>query len=46
MDENKTVGSDGRATYYGSMAVDTTIPRLDAHPVINQKSIFMGAKNF
>jgi len=35
-------GSDGRAQYYGAMAVDTTIQRLDAQPVSQRKSIFMG----
>jgi len=39
-------GSDGTAQYYGSMAVDTTINRLDAIPVSERKSIFMGASNF
>lgn len=42
MDESKTTSSDGRATYYGQMTVDTTIQRLDAHPVNTKKSIFMG----
>ncbi len=46
MKENKMAGSDGMGTYYGTMAVDTTIQRLDANPVIKQKSIFMGSKNF
>lgn len=31
---------------FGSMAVDTTIQRLDAIPVSTRKSIFMGAKSF
>lgn len=31
---------------YGSLAADTTIQRLDAHPVSKQKSIFMGASSF
>lgn len=31
---------------YGSMAVDTIVQRLDAIPVSNRKSIFMGAKGF
>jgi len=31
---------------FGSMATDTTISRLDAIPVSNRKSIFMGAKSF
>lgn len=31
---------------YGALAVDTTVQRLDAHPVSTRKSIFMGANNF
>lgn len=36
----------GVGTMYGSMAVDTTVPRLDAHPVSERKSIFMGSTTF
>ncbi len=36
-------GSDGTAQYYGTMAADSTIQRLDAIPVNQRKSIFMGA---
>jgi len=43
MDETRTAGADGMAQYYGTMAVDTTVQRLDAIPVSNRKSIFMGA---
>jgi hypothetical protein len=32
--------------YYGSMAVDTVVQRLDAYPVSSRKSIFMGAESF
>lgn len=46
MQENRTTGSDGMGQYYGSMAVDTTIQRLDALPVTSQRSVFMGANNF
>lgn len=42
MDESKAVSSDGNATYYGQMSVDTVTQRLDAHPVTKKKSIFMG----
>jgi len=31
---------------YGSMAVDTTVQRLDAIPVSSRKSVFMGASSF
>ena len=44
--ENKTTGADGAAQYYGQMAVDSTIQRLDARPVSTRKSIFMGANSF
>lgn len=43
MQENITTGSDGMGKYYGSMAVDTTVQRLDAHPVNPKKSLFMTA---
>lgn len=43
MDETRTAGADGMAQYYGTMAVDTTVQRLDAIPVSNRKSVFMGA---
>lgn len=32
----------GVGTFYGSMAADSTIQRLDAHPVGNTASVFMG----
>lgn len=31
---------------YGQMVVDTTVQRLDAHPVSQRKSVFMGATEF
>ncbi len=43
---NNTTGSDSMGQYFGTMAVDTTIQRLDARPVSSRKSIFMGAQNF
>lgn len=46
MQQNTTVGADGIGQYYGAMAVDTTIQRLDAIPAKERKSIFMGAVNF
>lgn len=46
MDESTTVAADGHGKYYGAMAVDSVIQRLDAHPVGSRKSIFMGAGNF
>lgn len=44
--EDRPTNSEGGMQFYGSMAVDTTIQRLDARPVSNKKSIFMGANNF
>lgn len=38
--------SEGGMQYYGQMAADTTIQRLDATPVSTRKSVFMGANNF
>lgn len=46
MDQRQTTGADGVGQYYGAMAVDTTIQRLDARPVSTRKSVFMGANNF
>lgn len=46
MQENKIVSSDGMGQYYGSMAVDTIVNRIDAHPVNTQKSFFMGSSSF
>lgn len=46
MQQSTSTGADGMGQYYGSMAVDTTIQRLDALPVSSRKSIFMGASSF
>lgn len=43
---NTSQGADGMGQYYGTMAVDTTLQRLDAVPVSNRKSVFMGAVTF
>lgn len=44
MQEKTVTGADGYGQYYGQMAADTTIQRLDAHPVNStKKSVFMGA---
>jgi hypothetical protein len=42
MDETKTISQDGSGTYYGQLVAKTTIQRLDALPVNNRKSVFMG----
>ena len=40
-------GSDHQGNqYYGTMAVDTVVQRLDAYPVSTRKSLFMGNNNF
>jgi len=46
MQQHTGTGSDGMGQYYGAMAVDKTIQRLDALPVSKKKSIFMGANSF
>lgn len=43
MQQNISTGSDTSGQYYGSMAVDSIVQRLDAIPVSNRKSIFMGS---
>jgi hypothetical protein len=44
--KDSVTSNEGAMQYYGTMAADTTIQRLDAHPVSSRKSIFMGANNF
>lgn len=44
--QDRPTSSEGGMQYYGSMAVDTTIQRLDANPVSTRKSIFMGSGAF
>jgi len=46
MQEDKIVSQQGNFSYTGSIVVDSTIQRLDAHPVSERKSIFMGAQAF
>jgi len=43
MRDTVSAGADQMGQYYGSMAVDSTVQRLDAHPIGGSKSIFMGA---
>lgn len=35
-------GAEGGHSFYGNMVADTTIQRLDAHPVNQRRSLFMG----
>jgi hypothetical protein len=46
MDQATLTAGDGYGQYYGAMAVDTIVQRLDAHPVTKRKSLFMGASGF
>jgi hypothetical protein len=46
MQQNVSTGADGMGQYYGSVAVDTTVPRLDAIPVSTRRSVFMGVTSF
>lgn len=39
-------GGDSMGTYYGNMTVEKTIERFTAMPVMNKKSIFMGASEY
>lgn len=39
--QNAITGSDFGGQYFGTMAVDTTIQRLDAHPVSGRRSVFV-----
>lgn len=36
-------GGDGNFQFHGGLVVDEVVHRLDAHPVTNHRSIFMGA---
>jgi hypothetical protein len=44
---NETVtNQEGHGTFFGQLAADTTVQRLDARPVSQKKSVFMGAGGF
>jgi|SRR6267142_1308118 len=43
---DKPVSVDHAGTYTGTMIADTIKQRLDAHPIQDKKSIFMGASGF
>jgi hypothetical protein len=43
MQDKPTHGDEKGNTYYGTMTIDKAINRLDAYPVQERKSIFMGA---
>ncbi len=46
MSQTVSTGGDQMGEYYGAMAVDTTIQRLDAMAVSSRRSVFMGERNF
>jgi hypothetical protein len=46
MDQSTISAADGQGTYYGAIAVDSTIQRLDALPVSQKRSVFMGTSTF
>lgn len=46
MAQNVATGTDGMGQYYGTMAVDTIIQRLDAKPESARRSVFMGGSGF
>ncbi len=46
MKQNVVTGGDHAGQYFGSMAADTTVQRLDARPVTSRKSVFMGNHRF
>lgn len=46
MQPNVATGAEGYGQFYGSIAADSTIQRLDAMPVNSRKSVFMGATSF
>lgn len=46
MQQSVMTNGNSAGQFYGAMAVDTTIQRLDARPVSTRKSFFMGGGNF
>lgn len=46
MQQSVNNGADGFGQYYGALAVDESVPRLDARPATKTKSIFMGRNTF
>lgn len=45
-DESRKTSSDGTGEWFGQMVAQKTINRLDAMPVTNKRSIFMGDNAF
>lgn len=44
--KERSLGADNMGSYYGEMAADSIVQRLDAIPATKQRSVFMGAKHF
>lgn len=44
--QQANVAADGMAQYYGQMVADETRQRLDAIPVSQRRSVFMGSRSF
>jgi len=44
--ENRITSSDGMGQYYGTLVADKIVQRLDAYPVQDKKSVFLGASSF
>lgn len=46
MKQNVKTQENGYGEFYGAMAADSTIQRLDAKPAAKKTSLFMGARDF
>lgn len=46
MQNHNVTSADGMGSYYGTLTVDSLVQRIDAIPVSERKSIFMGAEGF
>lgn len=44
--QDTITSNDHTGSYFGSMIADVTKQRLDAHPISERKSVFMGASGF
>lgn len=44
--KDQVTNADGIGSYFGTLTVDSLVQRIDARPVSDRKSIFMGASGF
>jgi hypothetical protein len=44
--EDRQTGTEGNATFYGTLVAANTVQRIDANPVGQKRSVFMGASGF